>query len=190
MEGSQSTSSVGRLGMLIRVVALSMATLATIGVAGVAAGAPASDVPVAAQLQPNANDPCAVTPIKAYWVEGTLVSLSADDPATGGFEGAVTVIVTDANRHARDSGELADQDASEPGVQVEGSAYTVSGDPYVLTLRQYESPDTPSAGDPVRISGTIPLVDADCTAAGTSLADRYGSPDIAEVTITDADLDA
>ena len=71
-----------------------------------------------------------------FVVRGTLTSFTADDPATEANEGSVTVTVTGANKHARHSGELADQNATEPGVQVKGGTYTVSDDRYRLRARR------------------------------------------------------
>ena len=133
---------------------------------------------------------CERTPMVGYSVSGTLVSATADDPATTEvFEGSVTITVTEANGHARRSGEIADQDATMEGVQVAGATYTVSGDAFKLRLNEYDDLDTPSPGDPVKVIGRIPRTRAKCAAEGTTLADRYGAPDVRKVTISDADPD-
>ena len=54
-------------------------------------------------------------------VAGTLVSVTPDDPATAASEATVTLTVTNANSHARRSGDIADQDAVKKGVQVKGA---------------------------------------------------------------------
>jgi len=134
---------------------------------------------------------CAKTQKVGYSVRGTLVSFVADNPATPANEGTVTLTVTGANRHARDSGEIADQDAVTPGVQVQGATYTVPvTDPFVLKLRGYAAPDTPSVGDVVHVSGKIARMKQKCVPAGTSTADRYATPDVRRVTIIDSDPDA
>ena len=124
-----------------------------------------------------------------FVVRGTLVSLTADNPVTPASEASVTITVTGANRHARNSGELADTDPSTPGTQVQGGAFTVNGaaDPFKVQLRGYAAPDTPSVGDPVKIIGKVARTKAKCAAPGTSLADRYGQVNIRKVVIHDAD---
>jgi hypothetical protein len=125
---------------------------------------------------------CAKTPKVGYSVRGTLVSSTA---------GSVTFTVTKANRHARNSGDIADQDAAQEGVQVAGATYTVNGttDPFNLNLVGYEGADTPSLGDAVKVNGRIPRTKKRCAAEGTSLADRYGAVDVRRVTISDRDPD-
>ncbi|MGH2898603.1 MAG: hypothetical protein ACRDMZ_08005 [Solirubrobacteraceae bacterium] len=134
---------------------------------------------------------CAKTHMKGFVVAGTLVSAVADDPTTAASEATVTLTVTGANRHARHSGELADQDATKPGVQVKGATYTVAaGDAFRLKLRGYEGTDTPSAGDRVKVIGRIAVTKKRCAPAGTSVADRYGAVDVRRVSIKDRDPDA
>ncbi len=124
---------------------------------------------------------CEKTPKFGYSVSGTLESLTVD---------TVTITVTRANYHARNSGEIADQDATQEGVQVAGATYTVpASDSFTLNLVEYEGADTPSPDDPVRVIGRIPRTKAKCAADGTSLADRYGAPDVRKVSIRDADPD-
>jgi hypothetical protein len=126
---------------------------------------------------------------RGFTVRGTLVSFTADDPNTEADEESITVTVTGANRHARHSGEIADQDASKPGVQVKGATYSVSDDPFKYKLVGYQGTDTPSAGDKVKIVGKIAYTKKKCAPEGTSLADRYGDPNIRKVKIKDADPD-
>ncbi len=138
----------------------------------------------------GASKRCAKTPKVGYTVNGTLVSLTADDPATEANEGTVTLEVTNANRHARNSGEIADQDAATEGVQVAGATYTVpTSDAFVLTLEGYEGADTPSAGDAVHVRGKIARTKTKCAPEGTSTADRYAAPDVRRVTVTELDAD-
>ncbi len=134
---------------------------------------------------------CAKVSGLSYQVSGTLVSVTADNPATPASEATVTMKVTSANAHAAKSGEIADQDATKKGVQVKGATYTVAaGDAYTLKLNGYEAPDTPSAGDRVKVSGKIKLTKKACAPAGTSTADRYAAPDVKKVTVSDRDPDA
>lgn len=127
----------------------------------------------------------------SYNVGGTLVSTTADDPATTDVnESAITFTVTSANKHARRSGELADTDAAKPGLQYKGGTYTVgSADAYVLKLNGFEGDDTPSPGDKVKVAGRIAHTKARC-APGTSTEDRYAAPNVRRVTISDRDADA
>jgi hypothetical protein len=138
---------------------------------------------------PHTNKSCKHAPRVGFVVRGTLTNFVADDPQTQANEGSVTITVTGANRHARHSGELADMDASKPGVQVKGGTYTVTGadDPYRLRLVDYEPGETPGVNDQVRISGLIPKTKARCAPDGTSLADRYGTPNVRRISIHDAD---
>ena len=134
---------------------------------------------------------CAKAPKVGYHVKGTLVSMTADEPATTDvFEGTVTITVTSANSHARKSGDIVDQDAGTDGVQVAGATYTVPAtDAFLLALHDYEGADTPSAGDLVMVSGRIPRTKSRCAPEGTSLADRYGTADVRRVSIWDNDPD-
>jgi hypothetical protein len=126
---------------------------------------------------------CAKTPMVGYMVSGTLVSFSAN---------TVTLTVTGANSHARNSGDIADTDAGTPGVQVEGATYTVAAaaDPFEAKLHGYNDADTPSVGDEVHVFGKIPRTKKKCAAEGTSLADRYGTVNVLKVSIFDRDPDA
>jgi hypothetical protein len=127
-----------------------------------------------------------------FVVRGTLVSFTADNPATTpANEASVTITVTGANRHARNSGDIADQDPTTPGTQVQGAPFTVSGltDPFKVQLVGYEGADTPSPGDPVKVIGKVERTKKKCAPAGTSLADRYGDVNVRKVVIKDADPD-
>jgi hypothetical protein len=131
---------------------------------------------------------------KGFTVRGTLVSATADNPMTAANEASVKITVTGANRHARLSGELTDQNATQAGVQVKGGTYTVTGngttpDAFKVKLSGYEGTDTPSVGDKVRISGKIAVTRKKCAASGTSTADRYGAVNVRSVKIVDSDPD-
>jgi hypothetical protein len=124
-----------------------------------------------------------------FVVRGTLTSFTADIPATPANEASVSITVTGANRHARNSGELVDTDPATPGTQVQGGPYTVSGatDPFKVKLVDFEPAEAPAAGDPVKIIGKVARTKAKCAAPGTSLADRYGDVNSRKVVIHDAD---
>jgi len=135
---------------------------------------------------------CAKTKKVGYSVRGTLVSYTADDPATAGVnEAVVTMTVTGANSHARKSGELADADMAKPGVQVKGGTYvaTAAEDSFTVKLTGYEGTDTVSPGDKVKVTGRIPLTRKSCAPDATSVADRYGAPNIRKLKIADRDPD-
>jgi hypothetical protein len=128
---------------------------------------------------------CTKTSTVGYQLTGTLVSATADDPATPDSETTVTLMVTSANSHARNSGELADQNADRKGVQVRGATYTVpAGDAYVLKLGG-DGAAVPSPGDRVKVKGRVALTKKRCALEGTSLADRYATPDVTRVGISD-----
>jgi hypothetical protein len=125
-----------------------------------------------------------------FVVRGTLTSLTADDPATPAVnESSVSITVTGANRHARNSGELVDTDPATPGTQVQGGPFTVSAaaDAFKVKLVDFEAGETPAVGDSVKIIGKVARTKAKCAAPGTSLADRYGDVNIRKVVIHDAD---
>jgi hypothetical protein len=172
-------------------------TLATVVAAGALLALPAS---VVASKPAGAGKPagkgkqagkgCAKTHAVGYAVSGTLVSVTPDDPATPASEATVTLTLTNANRHARRSGDIVDQDAVKKGVQPKGFVYTVAaGDAFRLRLNGYEGADTPSAGDRVHVLGRIPLTKPRCAPDGTSIADRYGAVDVKRVVIGDRDPD-
>jgi hypothetical protein len=123
-----------------------------------------------------------------FVVRGTLTAYTADDETTPANEASVTITVTGANRHARNSGELADTDPATPGTQVKGDTYTVTGasDPFKVKLVDYATGETPAAGDAVRIVGKISRTKSKCAPSGTSLDDRYGDVNVRKVVIHDA----
>jgi hypothetical protein len=134
---------------------------------------------------------CAKAHSVGFSVLGTLVSATADDPATPASEATVTLTVLAANHNARRSGDIADQDATKPGIQVRGATFTVpAGDAFKLRLRGYQGTDTPSVGDLVKVNGRIARTKARCAAPGTSVADLFGAIDVRKVTIHDRDPDA
>ena len=132
---------------------------------------------------------------KGYVVTGTLVSggYTPDNPTTPMVnETSVAITVKNANRHARVSGELDDQNATKAGVQVKGDSYTVnsSGTPadlFTVKLSGYEAMESPGTGDKVRIAGKVAVKRKRCAPAGTSVADRYGAVNVKRVRIIDAD---
>jgi hypothetical protein len=133
---------------------------------------------------------CAKAHNVGYVVSGTFVSYTADDPATPASEATVTIKVTNANSHARKSGDIADQDAVKKGVQVKGATYVVAaGDAFEVKLNGYDATDTPSEGDKVHVTGRIALTRPRCAAPGTTPADRYGAVDVRRVRIGDRDPD-
>jgi hypothetical protein len=165
-------------------------TLAALAAAGsliaVPAIAPAKKPHNATKNHRSCDKPHSV----GFAVAGTLVSVVADDPSTAASEATVTLTLTAANRHARKSGDIADQDPAKRGVQPKGFVYTVpAGDAYTLRLRGYQGADTPSPGDRVRVRGRIALTKPRCAAPGTSVADRYGAIDVRRVAIGDRDPD-
>jgi hypothetical protein len=134
---------------------------------------------------------CAKTLTRGFQLTGTLVSMTADDPATtDSSEATLTLTVTAANSHARNSGELEDQNADRKGVQVVGATYTVpAGDAFVLMLGD-DGAAVPSEGDRVKVKGRIAVVKKRCAAEGASAADRYATPDVTRVKISDPEPEA
>ena len=133
---------------------------------------------------------CAKEHSRGFQIGGTLVSMTADDVATPESEATVTLTVTSANKHARESGELADQDAERKGVQAKGATYTVpAGDAYVLKLSETYGAGTPVAGDRVKVKGRVQITKKRCAAEGTSTADRYDTPDVTRVSIKPAEVE-
>ena len=128
---------------------------------------------------------CSKAGTRAFQVSGTLVGSVPDETATADVsEATVTLVVTAANRHARNSGELEDQN-DRKGVQVVGATYTVpAGDAFVLTLGD-DGAAVPSEGDRVKVKGRVALAKKRCAAEGATTADRYGMPDVIRVTISD-----
>jgi hypothetical protein len=134
---------------------------------------------------------CTTTHSHGYALTGTLVAVTADDAATPASEATVTLKVLHGNGAARRSGDIADQDAVRPGVQIRGAEFTVpAGDAFVLRLKRYQGTDTPSVGDRVKVKGRIAATSKKCAAAGASIADRLGAIDVRRVTISDRDQDA
>jgi hypothetical protein len=134
---------------------------------------------------------CAKTLTRGFQLTGTLVSMTADDTNTVDVsEATVTLTVTAANRHARNSGELEDQDADRKGVQVVGATYTVpAGDAYLLKLGE-DGALVPAAGDRVKVKGRVALTKKRCADEGLSAADRYAAPDVTRVSISHPEAEA
>jgi hypothetical protein len=124
-----------------------------------------------------------------FVVRGTLTTFTADVEGTPANEASVSITVTGANRHARNSGELQDMDPATRGMQVKGGPYTAtaSTDPFTVKLVDFGAGETPAAGDAVKIIGKIARTKAKCAADGTGLADRYGEVNVRKVVIHDAD---
>ena len=120
---------------------------------------------------------CAKAHSRGFQVRGTLVSITADDAATtDASEATVTLTVTSANRHARNSGELSE-------------TYTVpAGDAFELKLGD-DGTAVPAAGDRVKVKGRIAVTKKRCAAEGATLADRYGTPDVSRVKISKAEVE-
>jgi hypothetical protein len=132
---------------------------------------------------------CAKAHSRGFQVGGTLVSMTADVPATEESEATVTLTVTSANKHARESGELADQNADRKGVQAKGATYTVPvGDAYELRLSNDYGTGAPAAGDRVKVKGRVPVTRKRCADEGTTTADRYGTPDVTRVSVKPAEV--
>lgn len=133
---------------------------------------------------------CAKTHSRGFQVGGTLVSFTADDVATtDASEATVTLTVTSANKHARESGELADMDAAKKGVQAKGATYTVpAGDAFELKLGD-DGAAVPATGDRVKVKGRIAVTKKGCAAEGTTVADRYATPDVTRVKISKPEVE-
>ena len=120
---------------------------------------------------------CAKAHSVGFQLRGTLVSVTADDPATTDSEASVTLTVVSANSHARKSGEIV------------GETYTVApGDAYVLKLGD-DGTAVPAPGDRVKVKGRIAVTKKRCAEEGTSVADRYGAPDVSRVTISKPEVE-
>lgn len=135
---------------------------------------------------------CAKLHSRGFQVGGTLVSMTADDAATtDASEATVTLLVTSANRHARESGELADQDAEHKGVQAKGATYTVpAGDAFELRLSSDYGTGAPAPGDSVKVKGRVAVTKKRCADEGASTADRYARPDVTRVSVKPAEVEA
>jgi len=123
---------------------------------------------------------CAKVHTRGFQVGGTLVSMTADDPATAeSSEATVTLMVTSANKHARASAELA-----------KGATYTVpAGDAFELKLSSDYGTGAPAAGDRVKVKGRVAVTMKRCAAEGTSTVDRYATPDVTRVSIKPAEVE-
>ena len=111
---------------------------------------------------------CAKVLTRGFQVTGTLVSVG---------EGTVTMTVTSANKHARESGEL-------------GETYTVPAtDAFELKLGD-DGTLVPAAGDRVKVKGRIAVTKKRCAAEGTTTADRYATPDVIRVRISHPEVEA
>jgi hypothetical protein len=174
-------------------------TIASVIAAGAVLAAPAAalakhDDHAKKQNKPHKNHVanCTKTHSVGFGLTGTLVAFTADDTATPANEASVTLTIKSANRHARNSGDIADQDAAKPGIQAAGATFTVAAatDPFNLRLKHYQGTDTPSVGDRVKVRGRIARTSRKCAPAGTSIADRLGAIDVRRVTISDRDPDA
>jgi hypothetical protein len=134
-----------------------------------------------AHAQNGSNHGCDHHPTvtRSFVLTGRLVSYDGN---------TVEITVKNANRHARHSGEITDQDANKAGVQVKGASYSVSdtSDSFVVKESGYETGENPAAGDKVRIRGRISYTRKHC-APELSTADRYGAPNIRRVRFIDVD---
>ena len=171
----------------------SVSRIVALAVVAVLVAAPASSVAAKGgkgKAQGKAKS-CGKTLTRGYQVTGTLVNVTMDDEATTeDSEASVTLVVTAANRHARNSGELADQDLDRKGVQVAGATYTVpAGDAYLLKLGE-DGALVPAAGDRVKVKGRVALTKKRCAAEGTTTADRYAAPDVTRVSISHPEAEA
>jgi len=141
-------------------------------------------VPVAAEAAKGGKR----TVNKSFVVTGKLKQdgFSPDDPSTTSVnEAGVKITVKNANRHARRSGELQDQNTSKKGVQVKGGSYMLDNndDSFTVVRSGYESGEQPGENDKVRITGKIPYT----RDKGLELDERYGEPNIRRVKIVDTD---
>ncbi len=138
----------------------------------------------------NKAKSCAKVHTVGYQVTGTLVTMTADDVSTTDTsEATVTLTVTSANKHARESGELADQDADRKGTQVKGATYTIpAGDAFALSLGDYGT-GTPATGDRVKVKGRIAVTKKRCAAEGATADDRFATPDVTRVKVTPAEAE-
>jgi hypothetical protein len=116
---------------------------------------------------------------RGFVVKGTLVSFTADDPATTDTnEASVTLTVTRANKHARRSGIAKGDEVT----------YTAATDEngFRVRLSGYETAEAPKAGDKVRVVGKIEYTKKKC-APDKTLQERYGDVNVKRVKITDVD---
>ena len=122
---------------------------------------------------------------KGFVVRGTLVSYTADNPATQANEATPLVItVTKANRHARLSGELTDANPALAGVQLS----VPTTDAFRVQLEEYEANEVPGAGDAVRVVGKVAVTRKKCaTPQQNTVAKRYGALNVRKVKFTEVD---
>ncbi|HEX6389399.1 MAG TPA: hypothetical protein VFZ89_08130 [Solirubrobacteraceae bacterium] len=148
--------------------------LVTAAVAAAMVALPATGV-----AKPGKHQRCKKAPTVGYSVTGSLLTFTADDPATSANERQITLTVTGANNHARKSGAAISATFTVP-----------AGDPgYRVELKGFAGADTPSPGDTIKVSGRITRTKKSCAPPGTSTADLYGTPDVRRVTVTDRDAD-
>jgi hypothetical protein len=125
---------------------------------------------------------------KGFVVTGNLKQngFSPDETSTTSVnESVVGTAVKNANKHARQSGELEDQNSSRRGVQVRGGTYKLDNDnDFFRVVRSgYEPGEQPGEGDKVRITGKIPYT----RDKSLKVSDRYGEPNIRRVKVVDSD---
>jgi hypothetical protein len=149
--------------------------LALIGLAATPGAAASRNSHPSRSLHPNQR--CKHPTVKrSYIVTGTLVSWDGT---------AVEITVHNANHAARYSGELTDQNPNRKGVQVRGGTYSVdrNNDAFQTFFSGYEPNEQPSAGDKVRIRGTVLYTKKHC--GGPS----YSDVNVKRVKLIDADGD-
>ena len=175
--------------MANRILALALAA-ALFAVPATAVGAKGGQGKSKGKAKSGQGKGCAKAHSRGFQVGGTLVSFTADDAATtDASEATVTLTVTSANKHARESGELADMDAVKKGVQAKGATYTVAaGDAFELKLGD-DGTVVPAPGDRVKVKGRITVAKKRCAAEGTSAADRYATPDVTRVKISKPEVE-
>jgi hypothetical protein len=122
---------------------------------------------------------------RAFTVRGKLGSFSGTDKK--GTADSIEIVVSSANRHARHSGDIDDQDPVKPGVQVKGATYSVSGDTFKYRRVGYEPSEASEEGDKAKLVGKIEYTKKRCAPEGTSLEDRYGDVNIRKVLVKDKD---
>jgi len=123
---------------------------------------------------------------KGFVVTGNLKQNGfSPDTADPGNQAVVEITVKNANKHARRSGELGDQNASKKGVQVRGGTYKLDNDDdfFRVVRSGYEPGEEPGEGDKVRITGKIPYT----RDKSLTVSDRYGEPNIRRVKLVDSD---
>jgi len=119
----------------------------------------------------------------AFVVKGTLVSFTADNGATGQNEASVTLTLDRANRHARRSGELEDNNGATPGTQL---TFAAASDDYKVQLSGFETAESPTGGEKVRVIGKVAYTKARCE-PNTSVEDRYDAVNVRKLKVIDVD---